>query len=176
MISGLLFGRFEVFPCVFADGAGVICRQFTVTGFKVAADGADVTLLLLFDDWYHMFKLFLAVFAERAYEVIGHVGTFMDITAHTADPAFFLFGSGILLGLDMGMVVGIGAGRRLGENLRLDNIGDKQDGGIQVLHGNHFTGEDGIRIFRDIADSVCGALGPGDLQLAVGFVVARCSS
>ena len=110
-----------------------------------------------------MLEVLLAVLAQRAGEVIGHLRALVDIAADLADPALLLLGSGVLLGLDMGVVIAVGAAGSLGKDLGLHHIGDVEHLGLQVLHIDDLAGEDGVGIGGDIADAVGHAVVVGEI-------------
>ena len=78
----------------------------------------------------------------------------MEVAADLADIALALSGSGILLGLDVGVIVGVGAALVLGQHLGLDDICDVKHLGLDVLYVDDLAGEDGIGILCDIGDAV----------------------
>ncbi len=123
----LLLSRFKVITAMFADRTLIVGRKFrTVEGFEVTADLADEAFLLFDLDSRNVFEGIFSVFAQRANVIIRQVVPFIEIPADRAAPAFFLFRDRGFLGLDMGMIVGIGRARGIRQRFGFNDIGDEQ--------------------------------------------------
>ena len=83
-------GGFKVLPAVLAQRAGVALGQLALAGLEVAADGADIALLLGLYLRHHVHEVLLAVLAKRAGEIVRKLGSFIDVAADLADPCFLL--------------------------------------------------------------------------------------
>ena len=105
-----------------------------------------------------MLEIVLAVLAQGADKVVGQLASLMEVAADLADIALPALGCGVLLGLDVGMIIGVGAGGGGGQDLGLHHIGDIQHLGLHVLHVDDLAGEDGVGVLGDIADAVGHAL------------------
>lgn len=153
----LLFGRLEILRTMVTQRAGVVLGQLALAGLEVSADGADIALLLFDNGGHDLFKVLRTVVAQRAGEALGQLAL-VEVAADLADIACFLLGSGILLGLDVCVVVCVGAGLFLRQHLCLNDICDKQHLRLDILDIDHFTGQDCVGVPGNIADAVCGAL------------------
>ena len=153
----LLLGGLEILRAVVTQRAGVILRQFALAGLEVSADGADVALLLFDNGGHDLFKVLRTVVAQRAGEALGQLAL-VEVAADLADVACLLLGSGVLLGLDVRMVVCVGAGFILRQHLCLDDICDIQHLCLDILDIDHLAGQDCVGVLRNVTDAVCGAL------------------
>lgn len=153
----LLFGRLEILRTMVTQRAGVVLGQLALAGLEVSADGADIALLLFDNGGHDLFKVLRTVVAQRAGEVLGQL-SLVEVAADLADIACLLLGSGIFLGLDVGVVVCVGAGLFLRQHLCLNDICDKQHLRLDILDIDHLAGQDCVGVPGNIADAVCGAL------------------
>ena len=168
----LLLCGSEILAPVLAQGADVVGGQLTVAGLKVAADIADIALLLGLCVGDNVLEIVLAVLAQRADKVIGHVRALVDVAADLADPALLLLGRGVLLGLDVRVIVAVGTGRAVGEDLRLHDVGDKEHLVFELAGLHDFAGEDGVGVLRDVAHAVSRALAVGHIRELVHVAAA----
>ncbi len=101
-----------------------------------------------------MLEYICALFAERADEICGELGPLVEVSAHRADPALGLGHLRLLLGLNVGVVVGVGRGGLVRQSLGLGDIGYIEHLGTAVAAVNDFAGINGVCIFGEIADAV----------------------
>ena len=153
-LTVLLLGGLEVLGAVVAERAGVVRGQLALAGLEVAADGADIALDLLLDDGNDVLEVLGTVLAQGADEVRGQLASLVEVAADLADIALALSGGGILLGLDVGVIVGVGAALVLGQHLCLNNVCYVKHLSLDVLYVDDLAGEDGVCILCDIGDAV----------------------
>ena len=104
--------------------------------------------------------------AQRAGEVLGQL-TLVEVAADLADIALLRLGSRIFLGLDVRMVICVGAGLIPGQNLCLDNICDVEHLRFDILDIDDLAGQNGVGVLGNVANAVCGAL----VVFAVGKLI-----
>ena len=123
------FGRGD-----FADGTDF---GGSVSFVDIAAHGADP--LLGFG--LHRDEILLAVLAQGAEVIVGNFVAFIDIAADGADP-LLLFHRGLLgLGLNIALIVAVGAGGLRREHLGIGDFGDKENMAAQIQMLGHLGGE-----------------------------------
>ena len=137
-----------------AERAGVACGKLALAGLEVTADCADIALDLLLDDGNDVLEVLGAVLAQRAYEVGRQLAALVEVAADLAEIALALSGSGILLGLDVRMVVCVGAALLLGQNLRLNDVCYVEHLRLDVLYVDDLAGENGVGVLGDIGNAV----------------------
>ena len=101
---------------------------------------------LLFVCLLNFLKIRSAVLAERANEVLGKGVPLIDIAADLADIALFALGLG--LRLDVLVIIGVGHGLGIREDLGLADRADKHTVGVKVdvlLYGKRHKGVDVAR-------------------------------
>ena len=82
--------------------------------------------------------------APGAGEVLRQLLPLVDIPADPAAPAGFF--AGTRLGLDVAVVVVVGQGPLLGEDLRVDGVRDKQRVGLEIQGVQDLPGDKGVGI------------------------------
>ncbi len=105
----------------------------------------------------HLFEIFCAMLAQRADEIRGKNLAFVNISADLADPTLLLIERGGLW-LDVVEIVGIGHRRHIAQNLSFGHIGDENGVRAVIIALNDLCGDEGIRGFGDVIQSVFAAL------------------
>ena len=135
-----LLGRLKYLAAVIAYRACIIRGQLCFTGFKVAANGADIAFLFLVDSRYIVFKFFRPMVAERAGELLRQFASLVEVSADLAVPAFDLRRRRIFLGLDVGVVIGVCAGLTGRKDLCFNDIRNIQHLRSDILNICHDAG------------------------------------
>ena len=107
----------------------------------IAADGTDPGFGFLF---LHGGEELLAVLAQGAEVVVGDLLALIDIATDGAHPLLFLGGSALGLGLDVALVIAVGAGGFGREHLGIDDLGDEEDMAAQIQMLSDLAGEQGV--------------------------------
>ena len=107
----------------------------------IAADGTDPLfgLFLLDGD-----KVFLPVLTQGTEVVIGDLIAFVDIAADGTDPLLFGGRSALRLGLDVALVISVGAGGLGRENTGVSDLGDEENMTAQIQMLSDLGGENSI--------------------------------
>ena len=148
-----LLGGLEGVRAVVADGADEVGRE-SLALVEVAADGAQPALLLVDDGGDVVLEVLGAVLAQRADEVRGQLRALVEVAADLADPALDGRRRGGLLGLDVGVVVAVGAARLVREHVGLDDLGDVEHLRAAVARVDDAGGEHRVGVLADVAHTV----------------------
>ena len=92
-----------------ADGADIVGGQLALAGFKMAADFADIAFLFLNGRRDNMLEVLRPMLAQRADKIRGKLRPLVEIAANFAEIALPSLRSRVLLGLDVGVIIAIGA-------------------------------------------------------------------
>ena len=101
----------------------------------------------------NLFKVFLAVFAQRAFDVVGKEVALVDVAANLAHPTTFAvlgFLDGLRLGFDVLLVVVVGDRGLVGKHCCIKYVSDKHGVRAEVNALVDTTCQIGVGVFRDV--------------------------
>ena len=119
----------------------------------------------------YFLEILNAMFAKRAFEIVGEEIAFINVTANLAFPAAFaifrLVRGNLWLGFDVVLVIVVGHRWLVGKQLGIQHIGDEHGVRAEVDAFADTASQIGVGVFGDVKHMVHGSM----FGLAIGEFV-----